>query len=70
MAGHAQLKLCHDGMLEDTNSLGAAHMISTEQSCINLMVSFTSKNVQNIIPEFPLVSEKSTVKAFFSCSTA
>ena len=26
MAGHEQLKFFHDGMLEDTNSLDAAHM--------------------------------------------
>ena len=26
MAGHAQLKICHDGMLEDTNSLDGAHL--------------------------------------------
>ena len=26
MAGHAQLKFCHDGMPEDTNSLDGAHM--------------------------------------------
>ena len=27
MAGHAQLKICHDGMLEDTNSLDGAQII-------------------------------------------
>ena len=27
MAGHAQLKFCHDGMLEDTNSLDGAQIL-------------------------------------------
>ena len=27
MAGHAQLKVCHDRMLEDTNSLDGAHIL-------------------------------------------
>ena len=31
------VKVCHDGMLEDTNSLGAAHMVS-EFSFICLVV--------------------------------
>ena len=33
MAGHAQLKICHDGMLEDTNSLDGAHFVSMPILC-------------------------------------
>ena len=42
MAGHAQLKICHDGMLEDTNSLDAAHLKSRHSGSINsTSVTFT-----------------------------
>ena len=31
------VKICHDGMLEDTNSLVAPHIIAIQQKCLILL---------------------------------
>ena len=45
------VKICHDGMLEDTNSLDSAHMIS-----INPILKFRNKI---ILPTIPMLAPSS-----------
>ena len=52
------VKICHDGMLEDTNSLDGAHMIFTLKSTN----SFETKSMSHVMRK-PVVCHMPTTKA-------
>ena len=52
MAGHAQLKFDHDGMLEDTNSLDGAHIITELK--VKDKTSSVAKQIPLIMVLWPL----------------
>ena len=69
------VKICHDGMLEDTNSLDAAHIIVMQSPCKDsYQRSVLSGNNITLLPEchlsIPLFSSSSLVRYLASALLA
>ena len=46
------VEICHDGMLQDTNSLDGAQMIHITWICVMHMLQLSSHNVQHLNFQF------------------
>ena len=69
------VKVCHDGMLEDTNSLGGAHITSNNKREWHTIIEYSTKNRKMFLlgisclkdfPMFKSYTKVQTVIALFS----